>query len=148
MSALQRPEIRKHGTIKFGTVESTPIVYGGNLYRFEYSRPWQMRKVLEAFPKLVCICAHLGGWSEWAEASKILSAYENAYVDTSSSLYALDREEAAAIIRHYSRERVLFGTDFPMWNPAEEMKRFLSLNLTDDEKEKILRKNAEDLLRL
>ena len=53
-----------------------------------------------------------------------------------------------AIIRRYSRERVLFGTDFPMWNPAEEMERFLSLNLTDDEKEKILRKNAEDLLRL
>ena len=60
----------------------------------------------------------------------------------------LGKEEAAAIIRRYSRERVLFGTDFPMWNPAEEMERFLSLGLTDDEKEKILRRNAEDLLRL
>ncbi len=34
-----KPFIRKHGTIKFGTVESTPIVFQGNLYRFEYCRP-------------------------------------------------------------------------------------------------------------
>lgn len=133
----------------FAAIEGKlPIIIHTGDNRFEYSRPWQMKKVLEAFPNLVCICAHLGGWSEWAEASNILSAYENAYVDTSSSLYALEKEEAAAIIRHYSRERVLFGTDFPMWNPAEEMERFLSLGLTDDEKEKILRRNAEDLLRL
>jgi len=33
-----RPVIRKHGTIKCGIVESTPIVYGGRLYRFEYNR--------------------------------------------------------------------------------------------------------------
>ena len=133
----------------FAAIEGKlPIIIHTGDKRFEYSRPWQMKKVLEAFPKLVCICAHLGGWSEWAEASKILSAYENAYVDTSSSLYALGKEEATAIIRRYSRERVLFGTDFPMWNPAEEMERFLSLGLTDDEKEKILRKNAEDLLSL
>ena len=107
-----------------------------------------MKKVLEAFPKLICVCAHLGGWSEWAEAAETLSVYENAYVDTSSSLYALDRGEATRIIRCYSRDRVLFGTDFPMWNPSEELERFLALGLSGDEQEKILRKNAEDLLRL
>ena len=108
----------------------------------------EMKKVLEAFPKLICVCAHLGGWSEWVEASETLSSYENAYVDTSSSLYALEREEAKIIIRRYSRDRVLFGTDFPMWNPSEELQRFLALGLTDEEQEKILRKNAENLLGL
>ena len=125
-----------------------PVMIHTGDNRFEYSRPRQMKKVLEAFPKLICVCAHLGGWSEWAEAAETLSGYENAYVDTSSSLYALDREEATRIIRCYSRDRVLFGTDFPMWNPTEELQRFLALGLEADEQEKILHKNAEDLLSL
>ena len=125
-----------------------PVMIHTGDNRFEYSRPRQMKKVLEAFPKLICVCAHLGGWSEWSEAAELLSGYENAYVDTSSSLYALDREEATRIIRCYSRDRVLFGTDFPMWNPSEELQRFLALGLGAEEQEKILRKNAEDLLSL
>ena len=125
-----------------------PVMIHTGDNRFEFSRPRQMKKVLEAFPKLICVCAHLGGWSEWAEAAETLSVYENAYVDTSSSLYALDRGEATRIIRCYSRDRVLFGTDFPMWNPSEELERFLALGLSGDEQEKILCKNAEDLLRL
>lgn len=39
MAYPKTPHIRRHGTIKFGTVESTPIVFGGELYRFEYCRP-------------------------------------------------------------------------------------------------------------
>ena len=39
MKNPKTPKIRRHGTIKFGTVESTPIVFAGNLYRFEYCRP-------------------------------------------------------------------------------------------------------------
>lgn len=125
-----------------------PVIIHTGDNRFEFSRPRQMKKVLETFPKMICVCAHLGGWSEWTEAAETLSVYENAYVDTSSSLYALDREEATRVIRCYSRDRVLFGTDFPMWNPSEELQRFLALGLNEDEQEKILRKNAEDLLSL
>ena len=55
-------------------------------------------------------------------------------------------EKGREIIRHYSRERVLFGTDYPMWNPAEELKRFYRLQLKDDEQEMILHLNAEKLL--
>ena len=133
----------------FAAIEGKlPVIIHTGDNRFAYSRPWQMKKVLDTFPKLTCVCAHLGGWSEWAEASEILCACENAYVDTSSSLYALGKEEAKAIIRRYSRDRVLFGTDFPMWNPAEELERFLALGLTDGEQEKILHENAEDLLGL
>ena len=47
------------------------------------------------------------------------------------------------IIRSYGAERVFFGTDFPMWVPKEEMERFDALDLTDDEREMILHKNAE-----
>ena len=39
MSIPTRPRIRKHGTVKLHTVETTPIVFGDRLYRFEYVRP-------------------------------------------------------------------------------------------------------------
>ena len=49
-----------------------------------------MKNVLEAFPKLKFVGPHLGGWSVWEEAAKVLPKYDNIIVDTSSSLYELD----------------------------------------------------------
>ncbi len=131
----------------FAAIEGKlPIVIHTGDPRFEYSHPKQMKKVLDAFPKLVCVCAHLGGWKEWEDAWTILAGYENAYVDTSSSLYLMSPAEGRRLIRRFSRERVLFGTDFPMWDPEEEMERFRALKLTDDEEERILSLNARPLI--
>ena len=143
--ALDSPEAMN----MFAAIEGKlPIIIHTGDCRFEYSRPWQMKKVLDAFPKLICVCAHLGGWSEWEEAWKILAGYENVYVDTSSSLYAMTPEEGRRIIRRYSRDRVLFGTDYPMWDPREETERFRRLKLTEAEEEKILYLNGKELLGL
>ena len=141
--ALDGPAAMKMFSIIDG--EMPVIIHTGDP-RHEYSRPRQMKRVLDAFPNLVCICAHLGGWSEWDDAWKALSGYENAYVDTSSSLYAMSPEKGREVIRHYSRERVLFGADYPMWTPGEELDRLKRLCLTDDEMERILYQNAEKLL--
>lgn len=54
----------------------------------------------------------------------MLAGRPNVWVDTSSSLYALEPEEAARIIRRYGTDRAFFGTDYPMWDPEEEMARF------------------------
>lgn len=94
---------------------------------------------------LTLVCAHFGGWTKWEEAAKVL-ADEDVWVDTSSSLYALEAAAAVRIIRGYGADRVLFGSDFPVWNPDEELERFLRLPLTDAEKEKILWLNHLSLL--
>ena len=52
------------------------------------------------------------------------------------------------LIRGFGAERVLFGTDYPMWHPEEALGRFLSLPLDDAEREMILHLNAEKLFRL
>ena len=141
--ALDSPEAMN----MFAAIEGKlPIMIHTGDPRFDYSHPAQMEKVAKAFPNLVCICAHLGGWSEWDEATAVLSRFDNVYVDTSSSLYTLSPEEAVRVIRSFSRERVMFGTDYPMWDPAEEIKRFMALPLSDDEREAILAGNAERLL--
>ncbi len=53
--------------------------------------------------------------------------YENLYVDISSTFFGGDPEEAVDMVRAYGAERVLFGTDFPMWCPKDEVRKFLAL---------------------
>ena len=131
----------------FAAIEGKmPIVIHTGDKRYNYSHPEQMKRVLDAFPNLTCVCAHLGGWSEWDDAYKSLAKYDNVYVDTSSSLYAMEPEHAAKIIRQYATERVMFGTDYPMWNAKEELERIAAVPLTDRERELIMGKNALALL--
>ena len=54
-------------------------------------------------------------------------------------------EKTLEIIRTYGAERVLYGTDFPMWPMEKEIQRFFDLALTKEEQELILHKNAEKL---
>lgn len=114
--------------------------------RYDYSGPRRMKRVLDAFPELICICAHFGGWSEWDEAVETLVHCDNAFVDTSSSMYAMTPERIRGLIRRYSPRRVLFGTDYPMWLPASELDCLERLGLKESELEMILGDNARRLL--
>ena len=109
--------------------------------RKDNSSPERVLRALDAAPGLTLICAHLGGWTRWEEAARALAG-SGVYVDASSSLYALDGETAAGIIRSYGVDRVFFGSDYPMWTPGEELQRFLRLPLREDEREQILWGNA------
>lgn len=113
--------------------------------RFDNSNPNRIAPILDIYKNLTVIGAHLGGWSMWKSAADSLYEYPNFYVDCSSSLYALPKEEAVKIIREYGAKRVIFGTDYPMWRPDEELQRFFDLGLTDEENEMILYKNAVKL---
>ena len=114
--------------------------------RFSYSGPKQLRKALKAVPEVKVIAAHFGGWMEWDEGWRNLADLDNVWVDTSSSLYSFTPEDAAALVRRYRPDRVLFATDYPMWNPVTERQRFDTLPLTETEKEAIGRKNIEVFL--
>ncbi|MBQ8781554.1 MAG: amidohydrolase [Oscillospiraceae bacterium] len=120
------------------------LVHTGD-YRYEWSKPERMARVLDAFPKLQVIGAHFGGWSEW-EKLKEVYAGRRIWVDTSSSLYELSAEKAMELIEFFGEDYVLFGTDYPMWSAADEIVRINSLPLTDLQKEKIFHLNAERLL--
>ncbi len=111
--------------------------------RYPYSEPQRMARALDRVPGLTAICAHLGGWSVWTDAWRELAGRDNVYVDCSSSLYAMQPEDAAAVIRKYGADRVFFGTDYPMWTAREEIDRFMALPLADAERELILHLNFE-----
>lgn len=124
-----------------------PILIHTGDYRYNYSKAQSVLNALNRFPKLQVICAHFGGWSEWEEGISALAG-TTAYVDTSSSLYAIKPEQAKKLIDEIGADHVLFGTDYPMWDPTEELARFRQIELSDTEAEKILHKNAERLLGL
>jgi hypothetical protein len=77
-----------------------------------------------------------------------LSGYKNIYVDLSSSLYALSPETALELIHAYGSDKVLWGTDYPMWESASEMEFFNKIDLTDEERSQILYENAAKLLKI
>ena len=111
--------------------------------RYTFSAPSKLKTVMKRFPDLRVIGAHLGGWSIWDEAVKELWDVENLTVDCSSSLFAMSEKRATEIIKTYTADRVFYGTDYPMWDPAKEIERFNALDLSDDERKKILWDNAE-----
>lgn len=114
-----------------------PVLVHAGDYRMDHSSPDRLKHVIREFPNLTLICAHLGGWTVWEEAARQLPG-ENIWVDTSSALFALTPERAAEIIRAYGVDRAIYGTDYPMWSPVSERKRFDRLLLTEEEREKIL----------
>ena len=105
--------------------------------RFEFTNPKKLAEVAKAFPKLKIIGAHFGGYSEWDEAYR-MPRFENVYYDTSSSLFMLDPQTALRFIDHFGADRYFFGSDFPMWNPKQELERFLKLNLDEETRDRIL----------
>ncbi|MBR6809877.1 MAG: amidohydrolase [Clostridia bacterium] len=112
--------------------------------RFRYSNPDMIPRVLDRFPGLTLICAHMGGYSEWDAAARCL-ADTNVYVDCSSTFFAVDKEKVLELFDLYGEDRILFGSDYPMWHVGDEIKTLLSLGLSDTALKKIF---SENILRI
>lgn len=124
---------------------SLPVLFHTGDTRYDFSGPARLRRAADMFPEMKIIGAHFAGWSQWEEAYELFTD-GRIYTDLSSSLYMLTPERAADIIRNFGADKVLFGTDFPMWTAKEELERFNAIPLTDEERELILYKNAIRLL--
>lgn len=101
--------------------------------RFDYSTPKRLANVLKAFPKLKVIGAHFGGYTQWDDAAKYLSDYSNIMVDTSSSMPMLGTEKSRELAKIWGIDRIMFGSDFPMWNHIEELERAAALGIEGEE---------------
>ncbi|WP_407421081.1 amidohydrolase family protein [Methanobrevibacter sp.] len=127
---------------------NVPVLIHCGDFRYDYSNPEQIKPLLDKFPNLTVIGAHFAGWSIWKEATEKLAGTPNLYVDVSSSLYALSPDEAKEYIHAYGIEKVLWGTDYPMWEAESEMELFHKIGLTGEEENMILYENAAKLLGL
>ena len=118
-----------------------PVIFHAGDYRHSFSHPSRLARVLDNFPGLCVIAAHFGGWSIIDVAYDYFRK-RSCYFDISSSLPFIGSRRAVELIRDYGPERFLFGSDYPMWDPASCLEEFMYLDLSDAEKEQILWKNA------
>ena len=129
--------------------------------RFDYSHPDRLYRVMRDFPTLTVVGAHMGGWANWDYACERLSDFQNLYVDTSSSMAtavkdygiephvtSLTPEHTASLIRRWGAEKVLFGTDYPMWPQADDLAVFFEMGLSEAENRMILSENAKRVFRI
>lgn len=124
-----------------------PILIHCGDYRYDYSHPQRLCEILDRFPKLIVVAAHFGGWSVPDLALEYLRD-KRCYMDTSSTFFMSGLKRAKELIRIYGAERMVFGTDFPMWMPSEELDKFMSMGLTERENELILCENTKRILKL
>ncbi len=123
-----------------------PILMHCGDSRYDYSNPNRIKPILDIYTDLTFIGAHFGGYSVWEDAVKTLAGYEKFMVDTSSTLFAVSPETARRFIDAYGDDRVMFGTDYPMWRLDVELERFMKIPLSETQRKKILYDNAAKLL--
>lgn len=127
--------------------DKLPIFFHMGDVRYDYSHPTKLRKVLDLFPKLQVIAAHFGGYGMYETAYECLRD-KDCILDVSSSMMFMEKGVAEEYINRYGAERMAFGTDYPLWDPVKETKRFLELDLTDEQFEQIAHKTVERFLNL
>lgn len=119
-------------------------------------------KILEKYPNIKLILAHMGGWMGWDKVKTDL-AHAPLLFDTSFSFGPLSfrtdvsqdnlpslmsDQEFVDLVNALGSETILFGTDCPWASQKEDVNRFLNLPLSEDQKDQILYQNAKKVLEL
>lgn len=111
------------------------------------SSPDRMIKVLDKFSQLKVIGAHMGGFLMWEEVLEKIAG-KNIYFDTSDSIRAMKPEILTNFFEKHGFDKIVYGSDFPMQVPKEEVDFIKNLNISQENKEKILGLNIKKLLKI
>lgn len=140
----------------FGVAQdaSLPVVLhcGPDIRGYGWSMPRALAAILDEFPRLPLVLAHLGG-AAWTETAEIASRYPAARFDLSEIVNWIGAPEAPSaqqlveLIRGIGVDRVVTGSDFPWYDPAVTVEIVESLpGLSDDDRRALLGENAARLL--
>ncbi len=142
--------IREHGDAIFSFAaehRAVVLTHSGQ----PNSLPADFLPFIDAHPEVTLILAHIGN-SDTFNLQDQVQAVEtaklgNVYADTSSarSIYSGLIEWA---VRTVGSERILFGTDTPLYSTAAHRARIDDAEISEEDKRKILRENAERILPL
>lgn len=133
---------------ELGVPFCTQIGHTGPLCPSEPGRPIPyLERVLLDFPELVVVGGHVGfPWVD--EVISLATKFRTLYVDTSA--YAAHRlpPDFVAWMRGRGRDRVLFGSNWPMIAPARCLAGLDALGLDDEASELFLHANARRVFAL
>ncbi|HEX2645792.1 MAG TPA: amidohydrolase family protein, partial [Candidatus Dormibacteraeota bacterium] len=103
-------------------------------------------EVARARAKLPIIVAHGGLGTPSLEAARLAAETDNVYLELSSSF--ADRATVAELVNIAGTERLLFGSDAPLLNPAFVIGTYLDAGIPDEGWEAVWRGNARRLFDL
>jgi len=139
--SLREPRVIEllHALAGDGIVVITHAGAGGSAEQNERGTPAALRAALDAVPDLTLIACHFGGYHRLGEAEELVVG-SRAYLETSwpPRLADLDSERIRALIRRHGADRVIYGSDWPMADPAAEIAAVRALGLTPAETDAIL----------
>jgi predicted TIM-barrel fold metal-dependent hydrolase len=110
----------------------------------------QIYKLIKSFPENKIVLAHWGGGIFFYNLLKreMKNAMKNTYFDTAASPFLYDSNVYKFAVDIVGREKILFGTDYPLLNPDRYFKEFESIGLEENDLEYICGKNAAALLKI
>jgi hypothetical protein len=134
---------------KYDTPEWTEVMKLAtklNLVLQIHTNTSEMRYLAEKFPDAVIVFPHLGGnRNDIFERIEIVANHKNTCIELSGS--GIERvgilEKA---VKEIGADRVLYGSDFTINDPAAVIARIRNAFLTAEDREKILFRNVERLL--
>lgn len=122
---------------------------GGDVRRNALSSPRMIRDIATQFPDLRLMACHFGGYKILDDAEEMLDGAD-VVLETSwpPSLATLQPDRVKRLIKRHGAERVVFGSDWPMTSPSDEIRAIEALGLTDDETSWVLGGTISRLLGL
>ena len=127
--------------------EGLPVVFHMGDKNLEYSSVDKLKNVLNDIPNLTVIAAHMGGYMHWKEAYNTLEADSRLYFDISSALSFISREDFIEMLEKFGINQFFFGSDFPMWNPIDELRKLSEFVTDEADRRKIEYYNYVDLIK-
>ena len=125
----------------------------------EYSLPLSYDTVARAFPELKIVIAHMGHPFQ-RECAVVVRKQPNVFADVSGVWHRPWQgwEALVTMIEWGVADKLLFGSDYPIWTPQEGMEKIRRLNhqvegtnlprIPDDVIEGIFQRNSLELLGL
>ena len=120
---------------------------GDDRDEFRFSATEKLAKVKRRFPNLEVVAAHMGGYTAWDKVG-LITDFDKMWFDTSSTTWVISPQRSAEVIKALGEDRVIFGTDYPVAYPCEELERFMKIELDEKTRADILYNNAARFLGL
>ncbi len=123
------------------------LVYSRERRLPSVGRPICLDQVAIDFPELKLIGIHIGvPWT--GEMIAMAWKHENVFIGTDAYAPKHWPAEFVHYMNTYGREKVLFGTDWPVIHPQRAVDEIAALDLRDESRELVMRGNAERVFRL
>jgi predicted TIM-barrel fold metal-dependent hydrolase len=103
-------------------------------------------RFLTAHEGMTTILAHLGGGLPfYAYMPEVRAVFDHVYVDTAAAPWLYEASALRTVIDRIGHERLLFGSDFPLRHPQQDLRWLRSAGLEGDALAAVLGGNASKL---